>query len=165
MVAKADTESANEKASYRSLLGDLMAVVGAAGYGMYTTMLRLKVSEDGSASMQLLLGYLGLVSAVILSPMLLLMASLDLGDVRQLSWTAFGFILLSGFFDNVIADYLWARSVLLTSPTVATVGLTLTIPMAILIDSITKASDVSTFLLIGAASVFIGFLVVNMNFG
>jgi solute carrier family 35 protein F5 len=115
-----------------------MAVVGAAGYGMYTTMLRLKVSEDGSASMQLLLGYLGLVSAIILSPMLILMASLDLGNVRQLTWTAFGFVLLSGFFDNVIADYLWARSVLLTSPTVATVGLTLTIPMAIFIDSITK---------------------------
>lgn len=107
MVAVADTDSANEKASYRSLLGDIMAVLGAAGYGMYTTMLRLKVSEDGSASMQLLLGYLGLVSIVILSPMLILMASLDLGDVRQLTWTAFGFVLLSGFFDNVIADYLW----------------------------------------------------------
>lgn len=40
MVGLADTDSENEGASYRSLGGDLMAVVGAAGYGMYTTMLR-----------------------------------------------------------------------------------------------------------------------------
>lgn len=70
-------------------------------------MSRLKVAEDGSVSMQLLLGYLGLVSAIILSPILIFMVSLDLGDVRQITWTAFGFILLSGVFDNVISDYLW----------------------------------------------------------
>jgi solute carrier family 35 protein F5 len=44
----------------------------------------------------------------------------------------FGFVMLNALFDDVIADYLWARSVLLTSPTVATVGLSMTIPMAIL---------------------------------
>ena len=27
-----------------------------------------------------------------------------------------------GLFDNVLSDYLWARAVLLTSPTVASVG-------------------------------------------
>jgi hypothetical protein len=37
-------------------------------------------------------------------------------------------------FDNVVADYLWARAVILTSPTVATVGLSLTIPLAFISD-------------------------------
>lgn len=88
------------------------------------------------------------------------------GNVRQLTWTAFGFIFLSGFFDDVISDYLWARSVLLTSPTVATVGLTLTIPMAIFIDYFAQSSNstVSTSSLLGAFFVLLGFLVVTVNF-
>ena len=35
-----------------------------------------------------------------------------------------------GTFDNVLSDYFWARAVMLTSPTAATVGLTLTVPIA-----------------------------------
>ena len=41
-----------------------------------------------------------------------------------------GLIVLKGLVDNVLSDYLWAWAVLLTSPSVATVGLSLTIPMA-----------------------------------
>lgn len=47
--------------------------------------------------------------------------------------------ILKGFIDNVISDLLWARAVLLTSPTVATVALTLTIPMAMVSDWIIHA--------------------------
>jgi EamA-like transporter family len=56
-----------------SILGDSMAVFGAAVYGLYTTVLRVKVADDESGEMQLLLGYMGLVNAVIFSPILLLM--------------------------------------------------------------------------------------------
>jgi hypothetical protein len=59
-----------------SFLGDAMAVFGAAVYGLYTTILRVKVADDESGEMQLLLGYMGLVNAVIFCPILLLMVSL-----------------------------------------------------------------------------------------
>ena len=80
MVAMAD-KNADENISVvdqsttssRSILGDSMAVFGAMGYGLYTTVLRVKVMDDESASMQLLLGYMGLVNALILSPILLFM--------------------------------------------------------------------------------------------
>ena len=49
----------------------------------------------------------------------------------SLSAPVLGLIVLKGLLDNVLSDYLWARAVLLTSPAVATVGLSLTIPMAI----------------------------------
>ena len=80
MVAMAD-KNADENSSVvdpsttssRSILGDSMAVFGAMGYGLYTTVLRVKVQDDENASMQLLLGYMGLVNALILSPILLFM--------------------------------------------------------------------------------------------
>lgn len=90
---------------------------------------------------------------------------MDWGNVRQLTWTAFGFIFLSGFFDDVISDYLWARSILLTSPTVATVGLTLTIPMAIFVDFLTASSPTTASSLLGAIFVLAGFFVVTAECG
>jgi hypothetical protein len=35
-----------------------------------------------------------------------------------------------GLLDNVLSEYLWATAVLLTSPSVATVGLALTVTLA-----------------------------------
>ena len=40
--------------------------------------------------------------------------------------------------NNVLSDYLWARAVVLTTPTVATVGLSLTIPLAFISDLFVK---------------------------
>ena len=40
--------------------------------------------------------------------------------------------------NNVLSDYLWARAVVLTTPTVATVGLSLTIPLAFVSDLFVK---------------------------
>ena len=57
------------------LVGDVMAVCGAVGYGLYTTAMRLKVTDDENASMQLLLGYMGVVNAVSLLPVLIFMVS------------------------------------------------------------------------------------------
>ena len=84
---------------------------------------------------------------------------------RELSLTAFFFVFLSGFFDDVVSDYLWGRSVLLTSPTVATVGLTLTIPMAIVVDLLlgNRSSVSSPLPLVGAALVVAGFVIVNVG--
>ena len=45
-----------------------------------------------------------------------------------------GWIVLKGIFDNVLSDYLWARSVVLTTPTVATVCVTGALVRAIHIE-------------------------------
>merc|ERR1711957_319023 len=51
-----------------------------------------------------------------------------------LTWSILLFLLLKGLLDNVLSDYLWARAVVLTSATVASVGVGLTIPMAFAAD-------------------------------
>ena len=47
----------------------------------------------------------------------------------------FAWACAKGLFDNVLSDYLWARAVLLTSPTVASVGLSMQIPMAAFVEA------------------------------
>lgn len=69
--------------------------------------------------------------------------------------------------DDVLGDYLFARAVLLTSPTVANVGMSITIPLAILSDAISsyyydsEGYQLEASTAIGALLVILGFIVVN----
>jgi len=71
-------------------------------------------------------------------------------NLWQLTGKIFGFLVLSGLCDNVLSDYLWARSVVLTSPTVATIGMSVTIPLAMLSDSLLNHSQQDAVAILGA---------------
>jgi solute carrier family 35 protein F5 len=146
-----------------SIGGDVMALLGSAGYGLYTTAMKYKVPDDGQISMQLLLGYVGLINAIVLLPALLILFFLRLGHVNEITGEVVGFITLNGFADTVLADYFWARAVILTSPTVATIGMSVTIPIAILTDYILKGSKATWISILGAFFVVIGFILVNIS--
>lgn len=69
--------------------------------------------------------------------------------------------MFSGLLDNVLSDYLWAKAVLLTTTTVATAGLTIQVPMAAVVDSLTgNAPHLMDYL--GAVAVMIGFAGINI---
>lgn len=61
----------------------------------------------------------------------------------------------------MLSDYLWAKAVLLTTTTVATAGLTIQVPMAAIVDSLTgNAPHLMDYL--GAIAVMIGFAGINI---
>lgn len=158
-----EDDKVNEDGQH-SFIGDFLALLGAMGYGIYTTILGVKMKNEEFVSMQLLLGYLGVINIILLSPVLIFMGILHAEELHMLTISILGYILLTGFFDNVISDYLWARSVILTSPTVATVGLSLTIPLAIVTDVITGNHSSITYLsLVGASFVLGGFFLINLG--
>lgn len=70
-------------------------------------------------------------------------------------------------FDNAIADYLWSRAVLLVGPTIATVGMSLQVPMAMLVEPLVHATGwwsragVCSLELLGAAGILGGFFAIN----
>jgi solute carrier family 35, member F5 len=142
--------------------GDFLGLVSAVGYGGYATMVRILCPRDESLmSMQVFLGFVGLWNMVILSP---IAVYLGLFQATGLTSVVFGCIILKGLFDNVLSDYLWARAVVLTSATVATVGLGLTVPLAFASDVVMgrpNVLDVASVL--GALAVLGGFVLVNMG--
>lgn len=84
-------------------------------------------------------------------------------QLSHMTGAAVGFMVLSGLFNNVISDYLWARSVVLTSSTVATVGLSITIPLAMVSDFFVQTKVPGTLSSLGAILVIIGFCLVNIT--
>jgi len=170
------------------------------GYASYTVLIRVLCPRDESRmSMQLLLGYVGLLSGALFSPIAVKEAffggcpadddspspgpsplpryllqdesqtgllSMSLHICPTLSLIVLAYVVGKALMDNVLSDYLWARAVILTSATVATVGLGLTIPLAFLSDWIIGNKDVSNVgSILGACSVLVGFIFVNCGEG
>ena len=143
--------------------GDILSVISASFYGIYTVMVRILCPRDESLmSMQLFLGYVGLWNMVVLSPVAIY--QLGIAHSATLSAWIFGCLVVTGLFNNVLSDYLWARSVVLTSATVASVGLGLTIPFAFLTDVVMGIEDVlNPESIFGAGFVLCGFVLVNLG--
>ena len=79
------------------------------------------------------------------------------------------FLLSAGLFDNVLSDYLWARAVLLIGPTIATVGLSVQIPLAVVAEMLLRSPpwlrspSSAVLILVGALAVIAGFLGVTLT--
>ena len=76
-----------------------------------------------------------------------------------------GWICVKGLGNNVLADYFWGRAVLLTSPTVVAVGLSITVPLAFMSDFILHQAVPDMLNSAGALLVVTGFMLVNMAGG
>lgn len=147
------------------LLGDILALVSAAFYAVYITLIRKKLPDDdgksGQVSMAQFLGFLGLFNLLIFLPVALILNFTKLEPFDVLNWKQFGLIVGKGLLDNVLSDYLWAKAVLLTTTTVATAGLTIQVPLAAVVDSIMgNVPHLMDYL--GGLAIMIGFAGINV---
>ncbi|KAK8326955.1 hypothetical protein V6Z12_A11G151800 [Gossypium hirsutum] len=147
------------------ILGDILALLSAAFYAIYVTLIRKQLPDNdeksGHASMAQFLGFLGLFNVLIFLPVALILNVTKLESLNTLSWKQFGLIIGKGLLDNVLSDYLWAKAVLLTTTTVATAGLTIQVPLAAIVDTIIgNTPHLMDYL--GAVAVMIGFAGINI---
>jgi solute carrier family 35 protein F5 len=150
--------------------GDIVALSSAALDGMYITCIRLKVPDDtdpqdGGLSMQLVFGYIGIINLFALLPLSMAFLVINFDDVDSITIGIIAFIFINTCFDNLIADFLWGRATLLTSPTIATLTMSLTIPIAMVSDTVLGKSYASEkkLSIIGAILVVFGFILVTFD--
>ncbi|GAV62070.1 DUF914 domain-containing protein [Cephalotus follicularis] len=160
IVSLGDSETSLSATASNPLLGDILALVSAGLYAVYITLIRHKLPDDdgknGHVSMAQFLGYLGLFNLLIFLPVALILNFTKLEPFNILTWDEVGLIVGKGLLDNVLSDYLWAKAVLLTTTTVATAGLTIQVPLAAVVDSLTgNAPHLMDYL--GGVAVMIGF--------
>ena len=144
--------------------GDLICLFSAIMYATYSTLLRKRLPDEeageGKASTALFFGYLGLFNALLLGPVALLLHFTGVEPFHRLTPAQVGLVIGKGLLDNVLSDYLWAKAVLLTTPTAATAGLTIQVPIAAVVDSI-RGKVPSVYNVIGAVAVLLGFFGIN----
>uniref|UniRef100_M4ELF2 EamA domain-containing protein n=1 Tax=Brassica campestris TaxID=3711 RepID=M4ELF2_BRACM len=106
---------------------------------------------------------LSLISAVFYAVYItLIRKKLPDDDDEKSGWFSMAQLLgFLGLLDNVLSDYLCAKAVLLTTTTVASAGLTIQVPLAAIVDSLSGNKPSFTDF-IGAAAVMVGFAGINI---
>ncbi|KAF3201757.1 hypothetical protein TWF192_006516 [Orbilia oligospora] len=144
-----------------TLLGDGMALFGALVYGLYTVLLKVRIGHESRVSMQLFFGFVGLFNFICLWPGLVILhftgyEKFELPPTNGVYW-----ILFINCCITVVSDFCWVFAMMYTTPVIVTVGLSLSIPMALFGDVLISSLKLSWSYWIGAGLVFGAFFVVN----
>ena len=145
------------------LLGNLLALCGAGFYGLYTVMLA-NLLESERVEMPRFFGMLGAVNCATLWVVGLALVAAGLEPMPGMpSRRIAELLLLNALVGTVLSDVIWAKSVLLTSPVVATAGLSLTIPAAMVADGFMGKRSFNAIYIAGSALVVCGFVLLEQT--
>jgi len=158
-------ESFPDKSPAELAFGDAMAAFSALVYGIYTITLKRATSaaaaEGKSLNMPLFFGLVGLINTVLLLPMFPILSVSNIEPFQlppsRRVWT----ILLVNSVSSLLSDICWAYAMVLTSPLVVTVGLSLTIPLSLVGELIVQGRSESIIYWIGAIIVVCSFVFVD----
>ena len=128
----------------------------------YTILLQKKIGDHSRLRAPMFFGFVGAFAITLLWPMLPILSAANVEPFEWPDKTLWLWLALNGVLGTVLSDLLWLHAVLLTSPTVATVGLSLTIPMAMVADAMLHGKSYSIPYVIGALLVVIGFVLVSI---
>lgn len=145
------------------LIGDALALIGAMLYGVYTVFLKLRVGHEDRVSMPLFFGFVGVFNLLFLWPVLLLLHVTELEPFALPASRDVWIVVLVNASITFVSDYLWVWAMLLTSPLIVTVGISMSIPLALAGDHVLYHYTGSWLFLLGALLVFASFIVVNLE--
>lgn len=158
-VALFDTSGEGQK---QTIEGDLVCLVSAIAYAVYVNVLQRGIGDDSRVSMAMFFGFVGLWNMVLMWPFFLVLHWSGLEVYAWPDWTVLGVLLLNGFIGTVLSDWLWLQSMLLTTPLVSTLGLSLTIPFAIVFDLVMAHKTFHIAYLGGAVLTLAGFVTTTL---
>ena len=142
-------------------LGDAMAFVSAVMYGFYGVLMKKRIGDESKVNMPLFFGLVGLFNVVLLWPGLFILHWTGIETFEMPPTSRILVIVLVNSASSLVSDFSWAYAMLLTSPLVVAVGLSLTIPLSLIGQMILDAQYSSALYWVGAVIMFISFVFIN----
>ncbi|XP_020210089.1 uncharacterized transporter C405.03c isoform X2 [Cajanus cajan] len=156
-----------------SIIGDIFGLLSAICCGLFTVVLKNSVGSGDKVDMEKLFGCIGLYSflafwwiawplnAVGIEPHFKFPSSMSTWEM----------VIANNICSSVISDYLCnnheycvrALSIIWTAPLVATLGMSLTIPVAMIADMVIHGRKYSALYILGCIQVFAGFTLANLS--
>lgn len=142
-------------------IGDAMAFVSAVLYGFYAILMKKRIGDESKVNMPLFFGLVGLFNVVLLWPGLVLLHLIGVETFELPPTNRILTIVLVNSASSLVSDFSWAYAMLLTSPLIVSVGLSLTIPLSLIGQMILDAQYSSALYWVGAVIMFLSFIFIN----
>ncbi|CAI6341327.1 unnamed protein product [Periconia digitata] len=142
-------------------IGDIMAFVSAVLYGFYAVFMKKRIGDESKVNMPLFFGFVGAFNVVLLWPVIFLLHLTSVEKFAIPPTTKILVIVLVNSASSLVSDFCWAYSMLLTSPLIITVGLTLTIPLSLVGQMVLDKQYSSPLYWVGAAVMVLSFVFIN----
>lgn len=142
--------------------GAILSLISAFSYAAYLVFLRRRVDHEDKMDIPLFFGFVGLFNLVLLWPLFFF---LHYSSWENFEWPTkhqWLFLLLNGLIGTVVSEALWLWGCFLTSSLIATVAISLTIPMTMLADVILKKVSYPYLFYFGTVPILIAFLSVAL---
>lgn len=156
-----DLGSFPDKPPGEVFLGDALALLSAVFYGVYATLLQKSVGDERRINMPLFIGFIGVVAVVCAWPGIFLLQLIGLESFSLPPTKEVWVVILINALISLISDTCWAYAVLLISPLVVTVGLTLTIPLSLVGQILINSQYASAWHWVGALIIVFAFVFIN----
>lgn len=149
-----------------TLIGNMLSLFSAFMYGVYSTFLKKRIPDETGISMPMFFGFVGLFNFLLLWPLFFVLHFTGIESFEFPAWKTLLFLLVNGLCGTFISDLLWATAVVLTSPTTTVVGISLSIPLAIMADVLLrhKTDALNLAYIGGTACVILGFVIANVSY-
>ena len=142
-------------------IGDVMAFVSAVLYGFYAVFMKKRIGDESRVNMPLFFGLVGLWNTFLLWPGFFVLHFTGVEDFSLPPTKRILTIVLVNSASSLVSDFCWAYSMLLTSPLIVTVGLSLTIPLSLVGQIVLDSQYASIWYWVGAAIVVLSFVFIN----
>ena len=149
------------KTSREIAIGDALAFLSALLYSIYSVLMKKRVSDERRVSIPLFFGLVGTINVLLLWPGFFLVHFAGIEKFQFPSTSRVSVIVLCNAISSLISDLAWAYAVLLTSPIVVTVGLSISIPLSLVGQILLNRQTASVWYWIGALIVVFSFILVN----
>ncbi|KAL9716137.1 hypothetical protein Ac2012v2_000582 [Leucoagaricus gongylophorus] len=144
------------------ILGDTLALISALFYALYVILLKVRIKNESRIDMQLFFGFVGLFNTLGCWPLgfLLHWSGVEVFEppTKAVEWYA----IVINMAITWSSDYLYVLAMLRTTPLVVTIGISLTIPVAVLGDFMLNV-PLHMQVMVGAALVSIGFITIGTD--
>lgn len=145
------------------VIGDLISVVSAALYATYTIILKRRAGPEGETNIAMMFGILGGIITLAAWPGIFIVHWVSIEKFEWPPKDALMFLFLNGMIGTVLSEFMWAMSIVLTTPMTTTLSLSLTVPLSIFSDVLLKGKKFGVSYGIGAILVIVGFIIANID--
>merc|ERR1719433_675587 len=143
-------------------MGSLWTLAGALCYSSYIVFLRRKIDHEDKLDVPMFFGFVGFFSFILLWPVFFILHFTNHERFELPSRPQILALLVNGVVGTVLSELLWLFGCFYTSSLIATLSISLTIPLTTFADVLVKRVVYDYLFYIGSIPMFVSFFLVAM---